>query len=177
MSTRWHLRSSRPNSNTANRPIGPAPIMATSVSIGALKATHTKCMEWLEKARLLYERENGFSSSQICFNKATHRLGLALQFGDHVFCGWRICGTDGFGRRRQIAHGKSAHATRRALDRMRHFAPTLGVAAGQEGMEFGHQSAELAVEQPQHFFVQCTLAAGVAGKMLKIDRGLAHRTL
>ena len=32
MSTRWHLRSSRPSSNTANSPIGPAPTITTSVS-------------------------------------------------------------------------------------------------------------------------------------------------
>src|SRR5665213_2691659 len=38
MSTRWALRSSRPSSKTAKRPIGPAPMMATSVSIGSLMA-------------------------------------------------------------------------------------------------------------------------------------------
>src|SRR5215831_9102409 len=36
MSTRWHFMSSRPNSKTANRPIGPAPTMRTSVLIGSV---------------------------------------------------------------------------------------------------------------------------------------------
>ena len=31
MSTRWHFISRRPNSKTANRPTGPAPIMRASV--------------------------------------------------------------------------------------------------------------------------------------------------
>src|SRR5262245_42681751 len=31
MSIRWHFMSKRPSSNTANRPTGPAPMMATSV--------------------------------------------------------------------------------------------------------------------------------------------------
>src|SRR4051794_37138320 len=31
MSIRWHLRSSRPSSNTANKPTGPVPMMTTSV--------------------------------------------------------------------------------------------------------------------------------------------------
>src|SRR4051812_35036043 len=36
MSITWHLRSSRPSSNTANRPTGPAPTITTSVSIGSV---------------------------------------------------------------------------------------------------------------------------------------------
>src|SRR6185312_7940899 len=50
MSTRWHLRSSSPSSNTANRPIGPAPMMATSVSTGVLMG--------LFHSPILYEAEN-----------------------------------------------------------------------------------------------------------------------
>ena len=36
MSTRCAFMSSRPSSNTANKPIGPAPIMTTSVLIGSV---------------------------------------------------------------------------------------------------------------------------------------------
>src|ERR1700757_5095978 len=36
MSIRWHFISSKPSSNTANRPTGPAPIITTSVLIGSL---------------------------------------------------------------------------------------------------------------------------------------------
>src|SRR6202035_54792 len=38
MSIRWHFMSSRPSSNTANRPHGPAPMMSTSVLIGSFTA-------------------------------------------------------------------------------------------------------------------------------------------
>src|SRR5271163_2455799 len=36
MSTRWALMSSRPSSNTANSPHGPAPMMSTSVLMGSV---------------------------------------------------------------------------------------------------------------------------------------------
>src|SRR5580704_16313735 len=96
MSTRWHFRSNSPSSNTANRPMGPAPMITTSVSMGAsLMISHlTSCNGWENVALICRNKRRnqplagitsqasqsvGVLGGQIVLDKGANRRGFAFQ--------------------------------------------------------------------------------------------------